>query len=91
MYTNRIYMATQSALSFSHVPLTHAVNTQNLFKRPEKLAQHIRAFHTEITEGQDINGGISSRERDASLITNNAANAGNHFEGDDEQCAKKLI
>jgi hypothetical protein len=51
------------------------------FKRREKLAQHIRSFHTEITEGRDENGGISSGERDAALTTNNAANAGNHFGG----------
>jgi hypothetical protein len=51
------------------------------FKRREKLAQHIRAFHTEITEGQDVNGEISSGETDARLTANNAANAGNHFGG----------
>jgi hypothetical protein len=51
------------------------------FKRREKLAQHIRTFHTEIIEGQDVNGGISSRERDAALTTNNAANVGNHSGG----------
>jgi hypothetical protein len=51
------------------------------FKRREKLAQHIRTFHPEITEGQDVNGGISSGERDAALTTSNAANTGNHFGG----------
>ena len=51
------------------------------FKRREKLAQHIRTFHTEVTEGQDVNSGISYKERDAELTTNNAADAGNRFGG----------
>ena len=51
------------------------------FKRREKLAQHIRTFHTEITEGQSVNGGISFEERDAALTTTNTANAGSHFGG----------
>ena len=51
------------------------------FKRREKLAQHIRTFHTEVTEGQDVISGISSKEGDAELTTNNAADAGNGFGG----------
>jgi hypothetical protein len=51
------------------------------FKRREKLAKHIRTFHTEIIEGQEVNGGISSGERDAALTTNNTAEAGNDFGG----------
>ncbi|KAH7389168.1 hypothetical protein BKA64DRAFT_645631 [Cadophora sp. MPI-SDFR-AT-0126] len=56
---------------------------QNLlaFKRWEKLAKYIRTFHTKIIKGQEANGGISSRERDAALTTNNTAEAGNDFEG----------
>lgn len=52
------------------------------FKRREKLANHIRTFHTEIIEGQEVNGGISSWEGHAALITNDTAEAGNDFGGD---------
>jgi hypothetical protein len=51
------------------------------FKRREKLANHIRASHTEIIEGEEINGRILSGERDAALTTNNTAEAGNFFGG----------
>lgn len=51
------------------------------FKRREKLAKHIRTFHAEIIEGQEVNGGISSGERDAAITTNNTTEAGNDFGG----------
>ncbi|KAH8656513.1 hypothetical protein BGZ60DRAFT_143341 [Tricladium varicosporioides] len=51
------------------------------FKRREKRAQHIRTFHAEIIEGQQVNGGILYGERDAALTTNNTAEAGNDFGG----------
>jgi hypothetical protein len=51
------------------------------FKRREKLVKHIRTFHAEIMEGQEVNGGISPGERDTVLPTNNTAEAGNDFGG----------
>jgi hypothetical protein len=52
------------------------------FKRREKLAKHIRTFHPEIIEGQEVIGGISSGERGAALTTKNTAETGKDCVGD---------
>jgi hypothetical protein len=62
-------------------PITTCRKHTEPFKRREKLAKHIRAFHAEIIEEQEVNGGISLGGRDAALTTNNIAEAGNDFGG----------
>jgi hypothetical protein len=60
-------------------PIPTCSKNTDPFKRREKLFNHIRIAHTERIEGQEVNGGMSSGERDTALITNNTTNAGNDF------------
>lgn len=63
-------------------PIPTCSKSRDPFKRQDKLFNHMRTAHTERTEGQEVNGGTLSGERDAALTTNNTrytATAGNDF------------